>query len=619
MTTLRKIELLCPAKNVECGREAILHGADAVYMGAPKFGARVAAGNSLEDIAELVGFAHGYRVRVYVTLNVILYDHELMEVERLVHNLWEIGVDALIVQDMGITKLNLPPIPLHVSTQADNRTFKDVRFLQEAGFSRVVLARELSLEQIKAISDATTVSLECFIHGALCVSYSGQCYLSQAMYGRSANRGECAQCCRLPYTLVDAQGRLLAKRKHLLSIKDLNRTVYLEELINVGVDSFKVEGRLKDVSYVKNVTAWYRRRLDEIIERRGDLARASSGCSKIYFVPNVYKSFNRGFTDYFMNDRPLNLGNPDTPKSLGEFVGCVDRMNEDSFTVVGSTVFSNGDGLSFFDKVGNFEGFRVNKVESNRLFPAMRVKIAPGTPLHRTFDQVFERQLERPTAKRVVPVVIRCWETSFGFALSMEDDESHRVMRTFAQKKTLAQKPQKKHVESQLSRLGNTFYEAILCEVMWDNEWFVPVSEWVEQKRLLCCGLDVVRALNYRREERRMVSTNHPYPQGNLSYLGNVSNQKAREFYGEHGVQKIEPAFEIQFGKGKTFTFGESVVLMFCKHCLRYELGACPKQGGNSVVLKEPLFLVYNKRRIMLRFDCKACEMHVLFSGKADA
>lgn len=611
MVKQRKIELLSPAKNPECAREAILHGADAVYIGAPKFGARSAAGNSLEELSELVEFAHPFNVRIYVTLNVVLFDEELEEVETLIWDLWRIGVDALIIQDMAILQMNLPPIPLHASTQTDNRTPEKVRFLEEAGLRQIVLARELSLDQIREISATTKVPLESFIHGALCVSYSGQCYLSRALTGRSANRGECAQFCRLPYNLEDADGKVLIRQKHLLSIKDLNRTPYLENLIDAGVSSFKIEGRLKDVSYVKNVTAWYRLKLDEIISRRPELKRASSGYSKLTFKPNPQKSFNRGFTEYFTKGRPEKLGNPDTPKSMGEPVGRVKEIRGNSITVAGLSSFTNGDGLSFFDEKGSMEGFRVNRVEENRLFPAQATHVKPNTLLYRTFDQAFERELERPSAQRFIPVSVKCWETSFGFAVSMEDNESHRAAITFEQAKDPASKPQKENVRTQLTKLGNTLFEAKSCDLDWEQDWFVPVSKWADIRRQLCEKMEQVRKLDHRREEVKILPTTHDYPQKELTYLGNVLNQKAVEFYKAHGVTSIEPAFESRpFNKEEQMA-KPSEILMFNKYCLRYELGACPKMGKNVVSLKEPLFLVYNSNRIQLHFDCKACEMHL--------
>lgn len=604
MSKIRTIELLAPAKNVECAREAILHGADAVYIGAPKFGARSAAGNSLEELAELIDYAHPFGVRIYVTLNTLLFNDELPEVEKLIWDLWKIGVDALIVQDMGITRLNLPTIPLHASTQTDNRTPEKVKFLEDVGFSQVVLARELSLEQVSEISSKTTVPLEFFVHGALCVSYSGQCFISQALSGRSANRGECAQYCRLPYDLVDAEGKTLVRQKHLLSIKDLNRSEALEELIDAGIRSFKIEGRLKEVSYVKNITAFYRTKLDDVLKRRKDLKRSSEGITSLSFRPDPYKSFNRGFTDYFLNGRPTNLGNPNTPKSMGEPVGRIKEVRGNHFTVAGIASFTNGDGLSLLASNGQFEGFRVNRVDENRLFPARMPELKPNMLLYRTHDQAFESLMEKPSADRKIPVTLSCWETAFGFGLGMEDVYGNRVATSFEQDKIPASKPQEQNVKSQLTKLGNTRFEAVACHLDWKGDWFVPVSAWAEQRRLLCEKLTNVRKIAFRREELHIMESNHQYPEKKLTYLGNVLNEKAAEFYRLHGVEGIEPAFE-----SADHTHKPGDVLMYNKHCIKYELGACPRVHSYEKQIHEPLFLVYNTKRIQLHFDCKLCEM----------
>jgi 23S rRNA 5-hydroxycytidine C2501 synthase len=607
--TVSAIELLVPAKNVVSGKAAILHGADALYIGAPKYGARAAAGNSLADLADLTDYAHLYGVKIYVALNTLLFDHELDEVEGLIWDLWNIGVDALIVQDMGILKLNLPPIPLHASTQTDNRTIEKVRFLQDVGFKRVVLARELSLDQIKDISNHSTVPLECFVHGALCVSYSGQCYMSQVFSQRSANRGECAQYCRLPYDLVDSKGRTLIRQKHLLSLKDLNRSAELESLIDAGITSFKIEGRLKDVSYVKNVTAWYRTKLDGILKHRDDLKRASAGHVRLGFQPLLNKSFNRGFTDYFLHQRTSDQSNADTPKSLGEPVGWVKDVCRNSFTVAGLSVFNNGDGLSFLSREGRFEGFRVNRVEENRLYPAKMPDIAPGTQLFRTFDQRFEQDLEKRTAERFIPVNIRCWETAFGFALGMEDADCHRAVIAWEQEKVFAAKAQRAVVESQLRKLGNTIYEVDECDICWSSEWFLPMSVWVEKRRVLCEKFERVRKLAFRCEVLQEPASTKTvnFPQRELDYTGNVLNKKAELFYQEHGVERTDPGYE---SKNASPSSGD--VLMYNKFCLKYELGACPVHQSDSKKLSEPLRLVFNQQSVRLEFDCKVCEMRVV-------
>ena len=472
----RRIELLAPAKDLTCGIEAINHGADAVYIGAPKFGARAAAGNSLEDIRALCDYAHLYNARIYVALNTILREDELPEAEQLIWQLYQAGTDALIVQDMGITRLNLPPIPLHASTQTDNRTPEKVKFLESAGFTQVVLARELSLNEIRCISEQTTVPLEVFVHGALCVSYSGQCYLSAALSGRSANRGECAQYCRLPYSMVDANGTEIVHNKHLLSLKDMNRSDQLEALLDAGVSSLKIEGRLKDVTYVKNITAYYRKKLDAILAHRPEYCRASAGTSTYTFEPVAEKSFNRGFTPFFLHERSKDITAFDTPKSLGEPVGTVKELKGTSFTVAGLKQLNNGDGLVFFNNRGELEGFRVNRVEANRVFPLDMPDIKPKTPLYRNFDQMFEKLLAKPSAERKLSVKIEFLDNAFGFTLAMEDETGARVMLTEPFAKEPARREQTDNIRTQLSKLGNTPFEASEVIVQMGGNWFVPSS-----------------------------------------------------------------------------------------------------------------------------------------------
>ena len=428
MIKQRKIELLAPAKNLECGIEAISHGADAVYIGAPKFGARAAAVNSLDDIAALVEHAHLYNARIYVTVNTILKEEELKETEEMIGELYRIGVDALIVQDMAITQLNLPPIPLHASTQMDNRTADKVKFLADTGFHQVVLARELSLREISKIHEACPdTALEVFVHGALCVSYSGQCYVSQACFGRSANRGECAQFCRLPFSLVDADGKTIVKDKHLLSLKDLNQSEELEALLDAGVTSLKIEGRLKDVSYVKNVTAAYRQKLDTIFSRRKEYVRASSGSCRFEFKPQLDKSFSRGFTHYFLKGRSKDIFSFDTPKSLGEEMGTMKEVRGNYLTVAGLKSFNNGDGVCYIDEQGRLQGFRINRVDGNKLYPQEMPRIKPRTVLYRNFDQEFERVLARKSSERKIAVSILLAENNFGFSLTLTDEDDNSV------------------------------------------------------------------------------------------------------------------------------------------------------------------------------------------------
>ncbi len=605
MIRQRPIELLAPAKNLECGIEAVNHGADAVYIGAPRFGARAAAGNSLEDIEALVKYAHIYNVRIYVTVNTILKDEELKDTEAMIWDLYRAGVDALIVQDMGITRLNLPPIALHASTQMDNRTARKVKFLSEAGFSQVVLARELTLDEIAAIHAACPdTPLEVFVHGALCVSYSGQCYASQACFGRSANRGECAQFCRLGFDMVDADGKVMAHGKHLLSLKDMNQSENLEALLDAGVSSLKIEGRLKDVSYVKNVTAYYRQKLDAILKRRKEYIRASSGTVKLAFRPQLDKSFSRGFTDYFIHGRNSGIFSFDTPKSLGEEVGVVKEIRGNYLTVAGVKPFANGDGLCYLDERGKLHGFRVNRVDGNKLFPQEMPVVKPKTKLYRNFDQEFDRVMQRKSAERRILVAIQLEENNFGFTLTLCDEDDNRVSLTLQRAKEPARTPQSENLKNQLGKLGNTPFEAGEISINFSENWFIPSSEIADLRRRAVEKLLEVRRISYRRPEGRFPHTVHPYPVQELTYLGNVMNGMAREFYHDHGVKRIAPAFEKEAPSG--------AVLMFCKHCIRYAMGWCPVRHKVKPPFREPFYLVSGDgKRFRLEFDCKRCEMKV--------
>lgn len=605
MGKLRKIELLAPAKNLECGLEAINHGADAVYIGAPKFGARSAAGNSLDDIQTLVKHAHLYNARIYVTVNTILKEEELLETEKMIWELYGMGVDALIVQDMGITGLNLPPIPLHASTQTDNRTSDKVKFLANAGFRQVVLARELSLKEIDRIHrENPDVALEAFVHGALCVSYSGQCYVSEACFGRSANRGECAQFCRLSFNMVDADNQVMVSNKHLLSLKDMNQSNQLEALIDAGVSSFKIEGRLKDVSYVKNVTAAYRQKLDEILNRRPDLIKASSGTCYFDFKPQLDKSFSRGFTHYFVNGRDRDIASFDTPKSLGEEMGTVKEIRGNYLTVAGLKSFNNGDGVCYLDEKGTLQGFRINRVDGNKLFLQEMPEIKQRTVLYRNYDQEFEKILSRESAKRKIAVELLLEDHVFGFSLTLTDEDRNLVTLALPRDKELARSPQTKNLEEQLAKLGNTPFEAIKVEVRFSDNWFIPVSALADLRRKAVDELLTLRSINYKREVAVWKSTSHAYPQTELTYLGNVMNSKAHSFYAAHGVKNIAPAFEKQPV--------EDAVLMFCKHCLRFSMGWCPVHQKGRSPYKEPYYLVSSDgKRFRLSFDCKNCQMKV--------
>ena len=608
----KTIELLSPARNLECGIQAIKHGADAVYIGAGRFGARQAAGNSVEDIAQLTRFAHFYGAKIYVTVNTILKDTELADAEKLIWQLYEAGADALLVQDMAVLKMKLPPIALHASTQCDVRSADKVRFLAGCGFTRVVLARELSLDEIRSIHEACPqVELECFVHGALCVSYSGQCYASQYCFGRSANRGECAQFCRLKFDLVDSDNNVIVKGKHLLSLRDMNRMESLEELMDAGVCSFKIEGRLKETSYVKNVTAAYSKALDKVIERRQEYRRASSGHSEVMFTPNVSKSFNRGFTDYFLYGRQADIWSPDTPKSRGELMGQVRVVGRGWITVSGTGSFNNGDGLCYIGQDGELKGYRVNRVENGRIFLYLdngdMPSIKAGTDVYRNFDQEFEKALAKESASRKIVADILFEETATGYGVTMTDEDGNVATVTCDWKKEDARTPQENNIRTQLSKLGNTGFEAGKIEVKLGGERFVPSSFLSDIRRQAVTLLENKRMDSYVRPvQGKADDKSNTYPVKELTYLGNVMNAQARTFYSDHGVEKVDCAFEK--------SAPDSAVIMFCRHCIKRSLGICPKNRKQDLKVHEPMYLVsQDGRRFGLRFDCSRCLMEVYY------
>lgn len=601
------LELLAPAKNAEFGIEAINHGADAVYIGGPAFGARASAGNTIADIEKLAAHAHRYNARVLVAVNTILKDKELEEARRIVHQVYEAGADALIVQDMGLLEMDLPPIALHASTQTDNRSLEKVRFLEQVGFSQIVLARELSLPKIRAIAAGTTATLEFFIHGALCVSYSGQCYISHAHTGRSANRGECSQACRLPYDLADQDGQVIAQNSHLLSMKDNDQSANLRALVAAGIRSFKIEGRLKDLSYVKNITAHYRLLLDEILAEQPDLRRASSGRSTFSFTPQPEKTFNRGSTDYFVNDRKTDIGAFDSPKFVGEPIGTVVKVARDHFEVETPVSLHNGDGLSYYDAEQELVGLRINRADGRRLFPnEMPADLAVGTAIYRNRDQEFERLLEKKSAERRIGVRLALQETDEGLALTVTDENGIAATATLAHAKEPATNPEKAlaTLRENLGKLGNTIFSAEAIDLFIAQPWFLPASALNTLRREAVERLETARQAAYRRPPRwPAVEPPAPYPAGELTYLGNVYNRKARDFHTRHGVSLIEDAYEANQEKGL-------VSLMITKHCLRYSFNLCPKQVKG--VRPDPMSLMRGNEKLTLRFDCKRCEMHVV-------
>ncbi|MBO4282409.1 MAG: U32 family peptidase [Bacteroidales bacterium] len=611
---MNPVELLSPAKDRECGIQAIRHGADAVYIGAPRFSARAAAGNSWESIEKLLRYAHLYKAKVLVALNTLLYDNELEEARQMAVRCYEMGVDALIIQDMGLLRMDLPPIALHASTQTDNRDAAKVRFLSEVGFRRVVLARELSLAQIAAIHRQTDVELEVFVHGSLCVSYSGQCYMSQASCGRSANRGRCAQYCRLPYDLLDADRHTLMAGKHLLSLKDMDRSDDLAALLDAGVTSLKIEGRLKDADYVKNVTLYYRRRLDAVLEGRPDRVKASLG--KVYadFIPNPKRTFHRGGTDYFLQGKRTPMANFDTPKSMGEEVAEVVEARPRSLKVRMRQNIHNGDGLCCLDAEGRLQGFRVNRVENGTLFLSETVSgIGVGTVLFRNEDRLFARQLQGETARRLIGLRMRLAETSQGFSLSLTDEEGCSVRVERPAEKQVAEKAAmaEQQIRSQLGKWGGTPFDPLGITLDFSQNWFIPSALLAGMRR------EAAALLEQRRSDSRpadVLRTEKPVrypslsPEGGLDYTANVLNGKALQFYLEHGAERVEPAMEA----GNADIPGDSKALMRCRYCLRDALSACPKRHPEkAAAYQEPLYLRHGAFTYRLRFDCDRCEMIV--------
>ncbi|WP_144131937.1 peptidase U32 family protein [Shewanella algae] len=606
-----KLELMAPAKNADFGIEAIRHGADAVYIGGPAFGARHTAGNSVEDIVRLCEFAHRYHAQVFVTFNTILLDDELEEAKRLIWAVYEAGADAIIVQDLGLLELDLPPIALHASTQMDNRVPAKVAFLEHVGFSQVVLARELSLSQIRAVAAETKMRLEFFIHGALCVAYSGQCYISEAYTDRSANRGECSQQCRMPGNLKTRQGDIIASNDHMLSLKDNNQTDNLEALIDAGIRSFKIEGRLKDLSYVKNVTAHYRQQLDAIMARRPEFEPSSHGRCSYSFTPDPDKSFNRGKTDYFVNERKADIGDFRTPKYLGVEVGKVSKIGKDFIQVDSNAEFYNGDGLGFF--AANYQkarlsddkltGFRVNRAEGNTLYlKNMPKDLYVGATLYRNKDQAFEALLAKESAERTLLLDFSLSNTQTGLALTAADRHGHQATVTADFEKQQAKDigRNRESLGKHLAKLGNTDFRLGQVDLGDAEAVFVPASIINGLRRDAIAALDEARIQGYQRPTPWVRDDSARFPQRSLTYLGNVANQKAKDFYTRHGVVSIRDAYEVRPVKG-------DAPLMITKHCIRYSYNMCPKEVPG--IKAEPLEMELGGKQFKLVFDCHKCEM----------
>ena len=632
-----QLELLSPARTADIGIEAINHGADAIYIGGPFFGARDKAGNSAADIERLSRHAHRYGARIFVTLNTILRDDELEGARRMAWDVWHAGADALIVQDMGLTMLDMPPIQLHASTQTDIRTPEKARFLQDAGFSQMVLARELTLQQIRAIhAQVDRASLEFFIHGALCVAYSGQCFISHAITGRSANRGSCSQECRQPWTVTDSQNRVVAHDKHVLSLKDNDQSANLEALVDAGIRSFKIEGRYKDMATVKNVTAHYRQLLDQLLERRPELSASSDGHCRYTFAPDPERAFNRGGTDYFVNGRQDDIGAFDTPKHAGIAIGHVSKVHADSFDVElqgAELALNNGDALTWWDRQGELQGVPVNVAKPLggrlwRVFPNLPKELQgqavsalkdlrKDTGISRNRDMAWERLLDRKSSERHIPVtmILRDRIGADGtpcFDLTIADDRHLATVHLQHPHEPAKDAAQALHaLRENLGKLGGTIFEARTIEIQTSAPWFIPASAINTLRREAVTALEKSRADGFEKLPRTpAVEPPVPYPEDTLSYLANVYNSKAAEFYARHGVKIIAAAYESHEELGETS-------LMITKHCVRFSLSLCPKQakgvtGVQGTVRAEPMTITQGKEKFTLRFDCKPCEMHVV-------
>ena len=624
---LHHLELLSPARDVTIAKEAILHGADAVYIGGPSFGARHNASNSLSDIAQLVEFAHLFHAKVFVTINTILHDDELEAARQLLWQLYEVGVDAVIVQDLGVMEMDLPPLELHASTQTDIRTLEKAQFLSQVGFSQLVLARELNLQEIREISQGVDSAIEFFIHGALCVAFSGQCNISHAQTGRSANRGDCSQACRLPYTLKDDQGRVVAYDKHLLSMKDNNQSANLRDLVDAGVRSFKIEGRYKDLTYVKNITAYYRQQLDEILLDRPDLARSSSGFTEHFFVPDPDKTFHRGSTDYFVSDRKIDIGAFDSPKFIGLPVGEILGIGKNDISVQTTEPLANGDGLNVLYK-REIVGFRANTVQQVCEYevegqmvrqyrvvpndmPAELNQLRPPYQLNRNMDQNWQQALQKKSAERRVLVDWQLELDEQQLTLTVTSEEGVSVSVQHAGPFALASDAQKNQaqIKDTLSKLGTTLYHAQRVDLHMQSAWFVPNSQLKALRREAIEALTAARIAAHPKGFRKPVSDPPPvYPESHLTFLANVYNEKARAFYHKYGVQLIDAAYEAHEEAG-------DVPVMITKHCLRFSFNLCPKQakGVTGVRTKvSDMQLIHGDEVLTLKFDCKPCEMHII-------
>jgi putative protease len=605
----KKIELLAPARDLETGMAAVNAGADAVYIGAARFGAREGARNSLDDIRSLIRYAIRYRVRIYAALNTILADQELPECLDLAAGLYNAGISGFIIQDMGLLECGLPPVPLIASTQTNNRTVDKILFLEKAGFSRVILARELSLDEIRKVRSQTTVELEVFIHGALCVSFSGQCLMSYAIGGRSGNRGECGQPCRRPYTLEDGRGRVICGDRHLLSLKDMNRTDFLADLLDAGVTAFKIEGRLKDKNYVTNVVSHYRLLLDPLLASRG-MERSSSGSVTLHFSPDPEKTFNRGYTDYLLSGRKTGQASLLTPKSLGAEMGKILEAGAQCFRLDRDADLEAGDGICFFNSEQILTGTRILRVSGGCVTPDSMKDIRPGLVIYRNHDRVFSRRLSRG-AVRKIPVSFWVSENPCGIQLSVKDEGGYEASLPLTIEKRPAADPvlMEKTYRRQLEKTGDTEFDCAEIVLRLSEPWFVPVSLLNGLRRSVLDALRCARLKDFYKTPLRPGQDGCPYPEKSLDYFGNVLNRKAAAFYRKHGVDSIQPAAE----SGMSMN---GLKVMSTRYCILEELGHC-RDGRRESPFTGPLFLKDREgRKYELVFRCGDCGMDVIFGTR---
>jgi 23S rRNA 5-hydroxycytidine C2501 synthase len=607
LKSFRTLELLAPAKNAETGIAAINYGADAVYIGAPRFSARADASNSISEIEKLARYARRFHARVYAAFNTILFDHELEEARRIIVDLVNAGIDALIIQDMGILEMDLPPIEWHASTQTNNYEPGKILFLEKAGFSRVILARELTLEQITEIREQTTVDLEFFVHGALCVSLSGQCYMSLASGDRSGNRGVCAQPCRKLYDLEDARGNPILKQKHLLSLRDLDLSDYIQKLAKAGISSFKIEGRLKDLHYVKNITAWYRKKIDAFLNEDPSFKKGSSGTIVFDFQPNPAKTFSRGSSHYFMDGRNREITSFNSPKSIGEPVGTVTKSSGHILHIKTDCTISNNDGLSYFSENEELQGVKVNVAKGSELILAESAHIKPGTRLFRNHDHIFGETLKNSRTRRKIRLKIELFESQEGLILKGKDEDDIELEMRFSIEKQPSNKPERagEVFVEQLSRSGDTDFDVTEVSLCWNMPLFMPVSGINSIRREFLEAFMEKRFEYHPRPKIKERDKTLQWHEGEVTYLANISNHLSARFYQKCGVEKMEPALET------SRDFREKQ-LMTMKHCLKYQLGYCPKENRNKTIpWEEPLLLRDGNRKFRLDFDCGECKMNV--------